>query len=152
MKSPNKGADGSHKADELAGSSTALKLDWLTCVAYDPDISPSTFEVAFAIVQHVNWKKGVAYVSDATIAEKTGICTRDVLRARKRLRDAGWLTWDRTGGANIYKPLFDKMNAVLDELTVKRDARRERFKSKRRDQTQASYQSGREPTPKSERD
>jgi hypothetical protein len=128
------------KAHELASSSTALKLEWLNCVAFDPDISPSTFEVGFAIIQHVNWHTVHAMVSDATLAEKTGICTREVQRARKRLRDARWLTWKRTGGANLYKPQFEKMNAVLDELTIKRNERQERYRSRRRHRTHPSYQ------------
>lgn len=137
-------------ATDLA-SFTSQKLDWLVCLSYDPHISPMMFEVGFAVMQHVNAKTLRAWVSDETIAEKTGVCIRDVQRARNRLRNVGWLSWKRTGKANVYEPLFDRIDSILDELTIMRDERKERQRV-RRERTLMSDQRPSEQTPLAERD
>jgi hypothetical protein len=120
------------KAAALARTFTGEKLEWLKCVAHDKRIPPRAFEVAFAIVQHVNAKTQRTNPSDETISDETGSCLRDVLRARKRLRDAGWLTWERTGGTNVYQMLFAIINAMLDSIENKRGLRKDRREDRRR--------------------
>jgi hypothetical protein len=113
---------------------TGGKLDWLKCVAFDPRLKPYPydFKVAFQIAQHVNERTGHAIVSDEAIAEKTGGgSVRNVWNARHRLRDTGWLTWRRTRTASVYSLNYDKVNGVLDMITVSSEARREKRRKKR---------------------
>jgi len=110
-----------------ASTFTGRKLDWLKSVAYDRRLLPYDFEVAFVIAQHINQKTWKAMLSDDAIADETGGgSTRNVLRARKRLRGVGWLNWHRTRTANVYRLLFDGVDRTLDMITASRDARRER--------------------------
>jgi hypothetical protein len=117
-----------HTEANLA-SFTGRKLDWLKCLAFDRRLQPQPFDfkVAFVIAQHVNQRTGSAMLSDDTIAyEAGGGSERNALRARKRLRDAGWLTWHRTRTANVYRLSFDKVERTLDMMTAAREARREK--------------------------
>ena len=107
---------------------TGDKLDWLTALSADPRIDARAFEVGFCIMQHVNKRTRTAFVSTETISEKTGIPVRYVERARATLRKAGWMTWRRTGTANVYSPLDGPMNAILDQQTLLKDQRDERRK------------------------
>jgi hypothetical protein len=117
---------------KLAAKSTTVtgrKLDWLKCVAFDPRLKsyPYDFKVAFQIAQHVNERTGNAFVSDETIADKTGGgSVRNVWNARHRLRDAGWLTWRRTRTASVYSLNYGRVNGVLDMITVSSEARHEK--------------------------
>jgi hypothetical protein len=108
---------------------TGKKLDWLRCVSFDRRLQkyPYDFKVAFQIAQHVNEKRGTAFVSDAVIADKAGGGTpRNVAKARKRLSEFGWITWRRTRTANVYTLDFAKVNDTLDTMTIWSDERRER--------------------------
>jgi hypothetical protein len=102
---------------------TALKLDWLRCLAVDSQIKPGMFETAFAIIQHVNAKTRVAILSDQTISDATSISIAEVYRHRQGLRTFGWLTWTRSRTASRYSPQFDRMNAMLDEIEDRRQRR-----------------------------
>lgn len=117
--------------DDSAKTFTSRKLDWLDCLAHDPQVAPWAFEIGYCIMSHVNAKKGCAFVSDETLADKSGMSVRTVRRARSLLRDAGWITWKRTSTANVYAPLFQKMNAMLDSIISKREARKERREMRR---------------------
>jgi hypothetical protein len=105
---------------------TGDKLDWMTALSADPRLDARAFEVGFCIAQHVNSKSGRAIVSDETISDKTGIPKRWVLRARKALKEAGWINWRRTRTANVYWTLGDRINAVTDHQIFLKDARTER--------------------------
>src|SRR5258708_2903533 len=106
-------------------SFTGDKLDWMAALSADSRVDARAFEVGFQIAQHINAKKGVAFVSDETISDKTGIPQRWVQRARATLRDAGWIDWKRTQSANVYWTLGDNINAVTDHQVMLRDARNE---------------------------
>ena len=123
--------------DDNAKTFTSRKLDWLDCLAHDPLISALAFEIGYCIMSHMNAKNGRAWVSDETLADKSGNSERTVRRARSQLRAAGWFTWKRTSTANVYTPLFQKMNSMLDSIISKRDERKER--RERRRQTTNSH-------------
>jgi hypothetical protein len=60
---------------------------------------------AFAISQYFDVETGeTCRLSDITIAAKTGLPVRCVLRARIILRDRGWLSWRRTKDGSFYCP------------------------------------------------
>jgi hypothetical protein len=105
---------------------TGEKLDWLNLVNADPRLDASAFKVAFCIAQHINQNSGTWMLSDELISDKTSLPTRTVQRARKALRDLGWINWRRTGGANVYWLLNGQVNAMLDHLTMLKDARNEK--------------------------
>lgn len=118
--------------DDDAKTFTSRKLDWLDCLAHDPLVAPWAFEIGHCIMSHLNAKNGRAWVSDETLADKSGSSERTVRRARSQLRAAGWITWKRTSTANVYTPLFQKVNAMLDSIISKRDERKERRERRRR--------------------
>lgn len=101
------------------------KFNWLDCVARDKRLKPAAFKVAYVIMQHVNAKTGIAWVSDETLADVCGISAPMVFRHRESLKAAGWLSWERTQNANHYKPLFHQVNAGLDAMIVQRERRKE---------------------------
>jgi Helix-turn-helix domain len=111
---------------------TSRKLDWLDCLAHDSMVAPLAFEIGYCIMSHLNAKSGRAWVSDETLADKSGNSERTVRRARTQLRAAGWITWKRTSTANVYTPQFQKVNAMLDSIISKRDERTERREKRRR--------------------
>lgn len=110
---------------------TSRKLNWVRCVMHDPLVPPWAFEIAYCIISHVNASYGRAFVSDETLADESGISVRTVRRARSLLHAAGWLNWKRTSTANVYEPLFEKVNGMLDAILIKRDERQERRKQRR---------------------
>jgi hypothetical protein len=122
---PSDNDDLAAKADQRR-SFTGEKLDWMTALSADPRLDARAFEVGFCIAQHVNAETGLAILSDDTISDKTGIPKRWVLRARKSLKDAGWIDWQRTKTANIYWTLGHRINAVTDHQIILREKRAER--------------------------
>lgn len=105
---------------------TGRKLDWCKCVRFDPRLQPTDKVIAATIADHINERSGIAQVSDETIAIKTSASVSTVIRSRRRLREAGWLNWRRTQKASRYSLCFDKVSGVLDMITAKVEASRER--------------------------
>jgi hypothetical protein len=105
---------------------TGEKLDILTHAASDVAIQPYDFRVLFVVAQHLNRNSRVARLSDDTIADETVGSRRNVIRARLRLRKAGWLTWRSTRGANEYSLSASRFNEVSDTLIINREVRQEK--------------------------
>ena len=105
---------------------TGRKLDWCNGVSIDPNIQPYQFEVAFAIIQHANFKTKVAILSDEAIEDATNISRSQIWRARRDLRKAGWLQWRRTRTANIYEPLFGNVDRCVVLRVFRSECRAER--------------------------
>lgn len=127
---------------ERQRSFTSEKLNWMAGLAADPRIDSRAFEVGFCIAQHVNKERRTAILSDETIRDATNIPTRWVRRARRLLRDAGWIDWKRTRTANVYWTIGDNLSRTDDLLTVRREARaetRKRVKSGRQERPQVAY-------------
>lgn len=103
---------------------TSEKLEWLRCVSVDSQVKPGMFETAFAIIQHVNARTRVAIISDRTISDATNISTAEVFRHRVGLRKLGWITWARRRRGLRIRPLFDRINTMLDELDHRRQLRK----------------------------
>jgi hypothetical protein len=118
-------------ADDRKKTFTAAKLNWLDCVANDRNLKPAAFKVAYVIMQHVNSETLIAWPSDETLVDITGISRSQVQRHRESLKAAGWLTWERTQIANHYTPLFDRVNAGLDDILARRVKRNELRKTRR---------------------
>ncbi|MBR0801729.1 hypothetical protein JQ615_41030 [Bradyrhizobium jicamae] len=102
---------------------TSQKLEWLNRVSVDPRVKPGTFEVGFCIIQHANAGTGIAILSDRTISDKTGISSAEVYRHRQALKELGWITWTRGRHGLRIKPLFSRMNLMLDYLMHLREVR-----------------------------
>ncbi len=66
-------------------------------------------------------------LSDETIADESGGgSTRNVKRARERLRRLGWLTWHHTQTANVYRLERRQVSGTLDAMILSRESRRSR--------------------------
>jgi hypothetical protein len=110
---------------------TAAKLNWLDCVANDRNLKPAAFKVAYAIMQHVNAESLIAWLSDETLVDVTGISRAMIQRHRESLREAGWLAWERTPTANRYTPIFNRVNAGLEDILARRAKRKELRQARR---------------------
>lgn len=122
---------------------TGAKLDTLSLACADYATQSFDFRVLFAIVKHLNAKNRVAWVSDETIADEVAGSRRNVIRARERLRRAGWLGWRRTRGVNVYWLMKIRENELLDNLIhykELRQARREQGRNVRRRMPPVSQQ------------
>jgi hypothetical protein len=115
-------------------SFTSIKLRWETCVMAQPRLSMLDKCVAFVIMNAMNEKTRDWKLSDETIAAQLGgkISRESVLRARQRLRKAGWIGWKRTNDANVYFLRHENVWAAMDEIMMGRMARRKRRKERRR--------------------
>ena len=65
-------------------------------------MSPPTFTVYCCIKSHLDFHTGVSFPSVETIAEKTGISSRQVLRCLKTLEEMGYLTRRKEWRKNVY--------------------------------------------------
>jgi hypothetical protein len=130
-------------------SFTGDKLDWMTALMADTSIASDAKVVGFCIAQHINAETGLAILSDDTIADKTGISKREVLRARMDLRSASWINWKRTGSANVYWTLGDPIQAIMmrqQSLKKVRDGKRQARAHGRSDVTALAHLKARDVT------
>jgi hypothetical protein len=122
-------------ADDRKKQFTAAKLNWLDCVSSDRRLKPAAFKVAYAIMQHVNSETLVAWPSDETLVDVTGISRSQVVRHRESLRACGWLMWKRTKDANRYTLILDQVPEGLEYILTKRAERKERREARRAERT-----------------
>jgi hypothetical protein len=104
---------------------TSQKLDWMFGIAIDPDLKSHDFEVGSVIAMHLSMTKRTAVIADETIGRYTRTTRWHVMRSRKRLKDAGWLSWQSTRTANVYILLYERVDAMLDLRAQYRDDRHE---------------------------
>lgn len=68
--------------------------------------SPHCIVVFICLLRHMDWSKHTCYPSQNTIAEKTGINKRTVIRAINKLEDLGYISVEKRNGSkwmnNIY--------------------------------------------------
>jgi hypothetical protein len=111
---------------------TGQRLDWERCLRFDRRISPLDYEIGCTVASHASARTGCAYVGADTIADEVGCARRQVFRSVGRLRAAGWLSWKRTGDANIYRIEFGQVDRTLDLFIAAREARKELRKKRGR--------------------
>jgi predicted transcriptional regulator len=110
-------------ADSLGNKTwTSAKMNWLECIAFDRDLKPVDFKVAFVIVQHTNAKTGECYPSEQTIAYKCNLSIRHIRRSLERLCTAKWITRKRRPNTStVYTPLYNNVNRILDAIIVEKE-------------------------------
>lgn len=111
-------------------SFTSWKLDLQKYLLADPRLKPADKLVAICILHHVNVRTRQAFVGAETISDKTCVCLRDIGRARKRLKETGWLYWFHTRTANTYTFSDKNLNVMRDHAVLQKDARDIRRKQK----------------------
>lgn len=126
----------------------ATKFHILDLAQRDRALTPQSYRVLSCIWGHQNSKTGLCFPSDERIAQELGINRRTVLRARKLLREAGYLSWEKDlGGTNHYSFDCRRMNSLLDEQTLREDQRRElRLRRRSRVTTEVSQVTAEEAT------
>jgi Helix-turn-helix domain len=98
---------------------TSAKLNLLKAARFDRTISAFDKLVLAAIADHMNNHSGQTWpVADETIALEIGSGRRSVIRSRKNLQTAGYLTWQRTRTSNVYAFNFAKAKSTLELLTA----------------------------------
>jgi len=115
-------------ASELRGF-TSRKLDWLSALASDPEVSHLAFRVASRIAESFNKDTSVGILSDTVILDDLpAIADRFQLnKVRKQLEELGWLEITRGNGnkGTRYRMLEANVNRFLDIRVQKRDERNE---------------------------
>jgi hypothetical protein len=67
------------------------KMQWLTAICKDYNISATSFRIAYLIGDHFNSMSGEAWPSHQRIASILRVATKTVQRAARDLEDHGWL-------------------------------------------------------------
>lgn len=107
---------------------TGRRLDLLRALRFDRTVDDYAKLVMHIIVDHLNEKTETAFLSDDKIAFETGSgWSRKVGRARRKLREAGWLSWKHTRTANVYTINWAKADDILIILKRERDAKNKKF-------------------------
>jgi hypothetical protein len=95
-------------------------LNLLKASRFDRTIGAFDKLVLAAIADHMNNHSGQTWpVADDTIALEVGLPSgsdRLIRRARKNLREAGYLRWRRTRTSNVYGFNFAKAKSALELL------------------------------------
>jgi hypothetical protein len=103
---------------------TSAKLNLLKAARFDRTVKDFEYRVLSGLTEHIR-RDGTARVPDETLATEIG-CSwpQSIGRARLRLRDKGYVTWERTQKENIYAFNFAKAKAILDTLAKLKSERR----------------------------
>jgi hypothetical protein len=92
-----------------------------------PKIGASAFLVYAVIARHAN-KSSVAFPSQATIAEKSGLSERAIRTALGALRDAKLIAWEQVKGAekkyphNVYTLLQPPANSAASSANLRQNS------------------------------
>lgn len=89
----------------------AVPMALLTC-----DLDASAIAAYVALRSFVRYGEPVT-VTDEAAATRGGLGKRAFVDARTRLRDSGWVTWERTGRENVYTLLSTRIDAGPPVLT-----------------------------------
>jgi hypothetical protein len=115
--------EGADRRPSFAG----WKFDLLDAMCMDPRMPRSTFPVAYRILQAVNMETGIAFISDAVLADELpNVDPRGLNRHRKAMEASGYVAIKRggRGRATQYKFLDDNINAMLDRRVLLRETRK----------------------------
>ncbi|MDN3622005.1 hypothetical protein [Methylobacterium isbiliense] len=114
------------KADD-ARSFTSWKLDILNAACADSRLRASEFRMLARILQATNAQTRKAIIADDTLADEVpGFKSQSsAWRARRAIADAGYFTFVEGKGrsSTAYSISDEPVNAILDDLGAKRDAR-----------------------------
>jgi biotin operon repressor len=114
------------------GSFAGWKLDVVHAIVSDARLQPSDVRVAVAMMRFLSAGDLSLYPSQERLAAITSMSRRNVVDCLSRLKDAGWIVWDRGNRqlSNVYR--FDA-GTVADQLArVKRDEQENRARRKGR--------------------
>jgi hypothetical protein len=127
--SRKKAAD-TESADDSRAATNNITAGWKRdidrCIRADRRLTSSEKIVAEAIVDFMNAKTGATFPSDQAIADRTGLSSQIVLRARANLKKTGWLDWDIIRGlVNHYRVLTGNLEAIEAEQAALDEARKQ---------------------------
>lgn len=86
------------------------KLSLGNRIMLDKNLSPAARLVGWFIADHINTKRGYAWPPQELIAERLNVTARTVQRAIKDL--SGYFDVNRSGRANEYRPIPDKLSPI----------------------------------------
>lgn len=121
-----------------ARSDASRRLTLLKHVAADHVVLPTDFKIFYVIWIHINSRTGIAFISDDVIQEFVPVDLRTIRRARRKLREQGWLSWSKSGAANAYKLAYDRIPEVSKKIAKRRDDRLERRAAEKGERTSMS--------------
>lgn len=92
----------------------AQKLALADCIRHDGRLSASIRIIGAEMCSLTNFRTGYSWASEKFLAEKLSLADRTIKRAVVALKDAGWITVERVGRSNRYRPNF----AALEQQTI----------------------------------
>lgn len=92
---------------------TAQKLELADRIRHDGRLSASIRIIGAEICSLTNFRTGYAWAPEKYLAEKLAVTDRTIKRAIVALKAAGWITVERVGRSNRYRPDF----AALEQGT-----------------------------------
>lgn len=128
------------------GNFAGFKLDLIQALNSHNGLLKSDLSVATALIKHLGIDDLRAFPSQETISDITGMSVRNVIKCLERLRDGGWIRWER---GNMHKPNvyeFNEQKAVeeIGRMKDEDDARSRRTRERKRTRPQMHSSSGRE--------
>jgi len=110
---------------------TSRKFDFLDALAVDPEATHLDFRLSYQLLHYVNGITRTAWPGAPRLAQEIGADIRSVRRSLKRLTEGSSPWWikdkkGRRGRATIYRPNFDKLQALE---TAEENAGRGAFES-----------------------
>lgn len=117
----------------VQASFAGWKLDLIKALCSDKALLPADVRVALALVQHLNIGSLKAFPNQDTLAEIACMSDRNVRTCTDRMREAGWLRWDRRNRqeSNEYEFDADKIADEVARMKKDEEARRVKRKAKR---------------------
>jgi len=96
---------------------TSWKLDFLDALAVDPEVTDLDFRLSYQLMHYVNGITRTAWPGGPRLAREISADIRSVRRSLKRLTEGPSPWWlrdkkGRRGRATVYRPNFDKLQAI----------------------------------------
>lgn len=126
---------------QAAATAASFKFDMIDAMMVDDRLHPSDFKVGVALLQFQNSQTGELYPSQAALAETTGIAERTIRACLTKLRETGWLRWDRGNRQKANDYAFDDSN-----VAPMQNKRRQIEQARRRRKSEARGSSDRQST------
>lgn len=130
----------------VRGEFAGFKLDLIQALNSHKGLLKSDLSVATALIKHLGIESLQAYPSQETLSEITGMSVRNVIKCLERLRDGGWISWER---GNMHKPNiyeFNEQKAAQEISRMKEEdaERTRRSRERKRMRPHVNSSSGRE--------
>lgn len=126
----------------LKGAFAGWKLDLINALNSKKGMLKSDVCVAVALVKHLNAGSYAAYPSQETLSDITDMSVRNVINCLERLREGGWIRWERGNRhkSNVYE--FEEQKVADEIARMKADDRERSRRGRNRKKARPDMQPG----------